>query len=96
MKYGASVDQSIRLAGAKVALAGAASSTHEYHIPYAISAGTAAVLFVVSHHAVQYGQLSLEEVGTIAKPKGIPVIVDTALHYDLKGFLARGADAGRI
>jgi L-seryl-tRNA(Ser) seleniumtransferase len=50
------------------------------------------VLFVVSHHTVQYGQLTLEEVCDVAHAAGVPVIVDGASEYDLKGFLARGAD----
>jgi L-seryl-tRNA(Ser) seleniumtransferase len=92
LSYGAPVDQSIRLAGGKVVLAGTVSSTMAHHVAGAISERTAAVLFVVSHHAVQYGMLSLEEVCDIAHAKGVPVIVDAASEYDLKGFLARGAD----
>lgn len=92
LSYGAPIDQSIRLAGGKVVLAGTVSSTMPYHVAGAISDRTAAVLFVVSHHAVQYGMLSLEDICEIAHAKGVPVIVDAASEYDLKGFLARGAD----
>ncbi len=49
-------------------------------------------LFVVSHHVVQYGQLTLEEVVEVAHSADVPVIVDAASEYDLRGFLARGAD----
>ncbi|MEX6507196.1 aminotransferase class V-fold PLP-dependent enzyme [Jiella sp. M17.18] len=92
VNYGAPVDQSIRLTGAKVVLAGTVSSTLRHHVENAITDRTAAVLHVVSHHTVQYGQLSLEEVVEICRPRGVPVIVDAASEYDLTGFLARGAD----
>ena len=49
-------------------------------------------LYVVAHHTVQYGMLSLEEFCEICHAKGVPVIVDAASEYDLRGFLARGAD----
>lgn len=90
--YGAPVEQSIRLAGARVVLAGTATAVMDYHVANAINDKTAAVLYVVSHHTSQYGMLSLEQVVEICKPKGVPVIVDAASEYDLKGFLARGAD----
>ncbi|TIV10593.1 MAG: aminotransferase class V-fold PLP-dependent enzyme, partial [Mesorhizobium sp.] len=44
------------------------------------------------HHTVQYGMLSLEEFCEICHAKGVPVIVDAASEYDLRSFLARGAD----
>ncbi|SHO66325.1 L-seryl-tRNA(Ser) seleniumtransferase [Pseudoxanthobacter soli DSM 19599] len=92
VNYGAAVDQSIRLAGAKVIPAGTVSVAQSYHVDEAITPATAAVLYVVAHHTVQYGMLSLEEVCEIAHAKGVPVIVDAASEYDLRGFLARGAD----
>lgn len=92
VNYGAPVDQSIRLVGAKVVLAGTVSSTRAYHVANAINERTAALLYVVTHHAALYGMLSLEEVCEICHAKGVPVIVDAASEYDLKGFLARGAD----
>ena len=90
--YGAPVEQSIRLAGGRVVPVGQATSAKPYQLEGALGPLTAAVLFVVSHHTVQYGQLSLEEVAEIAHAHGVPVIVDAASEYDLRGFLARGAD----
>ena len=90
--YGAPVDQSIRLAGARVVPVGQATDVRPYQLAGAIGPRTAAVLYVVSHHTVQYGQLTLEEVAEIAHAAGVPVIVDGASEYDLRGFLARGAD----
>lgn len=90
--YGAPIDQAIRLTGARVVGVGQATEVRRYQLEGALSERTAAVLFVVSHHTVQYGLLTLEEVVDVAHAQGVPVIVDGASEYDLKGFLARGAD----
>ncbi|TJV02856.1 MAG: aminotransferase class V-fold PLP-dependent enzyme [Mesorhizobium sp.] len=92
VNYGAPIDQSVRVAGAKVIPAGTVSVTQDYHVREAINERTAAGLYVVAHHTVQYGMLSLEEFCEICHAKGVPVIVDAASEYDLRGFLARGAD----
>ena len=90
--YGAPVEQAIRLAGARVVPVGGATDVRPYQLAGAINDNTAAVLYIVSHHTVQFGQLSLEEVADLAHARGVPVIVDAASEYDLRGFLARGAD----
>ncbi|MGX5845678.1 aminotransferase class V-fold PLP-dependent enzyme [Mesorhizobium sp. PL10] len=92
VNYGAPIDQSIRVAGAKVIPAGTVSVTQDYHVREAINDRTAAALYVVAHHTVQYGMLSLEEFCDICHARGVPVIVDAASEYDLRSFLARGAD----
>jgi D-glucosaminate-6-phosphate ammonia-lyase len=92
VSYGAPVEQAIRLAGAKVVPVGQATEVRPYQLAGAIGPDTAAVMYVVSHHVVQYGQLTLEEVVEVSRPRGVPVIVDAASEYDLTGFLARGAD----
>lgn len=92
VSYGAPVDQSIRLAGGKVVLVGTVSSAYGYQLDNAINERTAAALYVVSHHTVQYGMIPLAEFAAICRAKGVPVIVDAASEYDLKGFLAKGAD----
>ena len=90
--YGAPVEQAIRLTGARAMPFGGATDVRPYQLAGVISDNTAAVLYVVSHHTVQYGQLTLEEVAEVAHTRGVPVIVDAASEYDLRGFLARGAD----
>jgi D-glucosaminate-6-phosphate ammonia-lyase len=90
--YGAPIEQAVRLAGARVVPVGQATDVRPYQLAGALGQRTAAVLFVVAHHTVQHGQLSLEEVVEIAHPQGVPVIVDAASEYDLRGFLRRGAD----
>ncbi|WEX90542.1 aminotransferase class V-fold PLP-dependent enzyme [Sinorhizobium garamanticum] len=92
VSYGAPVDQAIRLAGARPILVGQATSTHRYHIEGAINERTAAAVYVVSHHVVQYGLVGLSEFAEVCHAKGVPVIVDAASEYDLRGFLAAGAD----
>ncbi|RXT25163.1 hypothetical protein B5P46_13750 [Rhizobium leguminosarum] len=92
VSYGAPVDQAIRLAGGKVVLVGQATSTHRFHMENAITDRTAAAVYVVSHHVVDYGLLNLKEFVEIAHAKGVPVIVDAASEYDLRLFLEQGAD----
>jgi len=92
VSYGAPVDQSIRIAGGKTVMIGQATSTHRYHMENAITDKTAAALYVVSHHVVDYGLLNLKEFVEIAHARGVPVIVDAASEYDLRIFLEQGAD----
>lgn len=92
VNYGAPVDQAIRLAGARVVPVGAATEAHGYQLAAALNERTAAALYVVSHHTVQYGMISLEEFIEVAHAKGVPVIVDAASEYDLTRFIAAGAD----
>lgn len=92
VNYGAPVDQSIRLTGAKVVPVGTVSSAYGYQLENAINEHTAAALYVVSHHTVQYGMIPLKQFAAICRAKNVPVIVDAASEYDLKGFLALGAD----
>ncbi|MBX5089951.1 aminotransferase class V-fold PLP-dependent enzyme [Rhizobium lentis] len=92
VSYGAPVDQAIRLAGGKVVLVGQATSTHRFHMEKAITDKTAAAVYVVSHHVVDYGLLNLQEFVEIAHARGVPVVVDAASEYDLRIFLEQGAD----
>jgi D-glucosaminate-6-phosphate ammonia-lyase len=89
--YGAPVEQAIRLAGGKPIPVGQATSARAYQLEGRITERTAAALYVVSHHAVQYGQIPLDEFCRICNGRGVPVIVDAASEYDLRGFLAAGA-----
>ena len=92
VNYGAPVDQAIRLSGARVVPVGAATEAHGYQLNTAITERTAAALYVVSHHTVQFGMIPLEEFIAVAHAKGVPVIVDAASEYDLKRFIEAGAD----
>jgi L-seryl-tRNA(Ser) seleniumtransferase len=92
VSYGAPVEQAIRLAGARALPVGQATSAHAYQLEGAIGELTAAAVYVVSHHTVQYGMLPLAEFAETAHARGVPVIVDAASEYDLSGMLAAGAD----
>jgi uncharacterized pyridoxal phosphate-dependent enzyme len=90
--YGAPIEQALRLTGAKVVPVGQATHARPHHLAGRIIERTAAAVYVVSHHAVQYGQIELAEFCAICRARGVPVIVDAASEYDLRGFLAKGAD----
>ena len=90
--YGARVEQGIRLSGATVELVGSATSACGYQLAAAIDANTAAAVYVVSHHVVDYGQIGLDEFIGICHANCVPVIVDAASEYDLRGFISAGAD----
>jgi L-seryl-tRNA(Ser) seleniumtransferase len=92
VSYGAPVEQGIRLSGAKVIAVGQATSAHAYQLAGAITEKTAAAVYVISHHVVDYGQIPLETFCEVAHEKGVPVIVDAASEYDLEKFLKAGAD----
>lgn len=92
VNYGHPLDQGIRLAGARVRPVGQVTRCKRFQMEAAISEATAAAVYVVSHHTVQYGQLPLDEFCAIAHGHDVPVIVDAASEYDLEGFLEAGAD----
>ncbi len=90
--YGANIEQAIRLAGARAVPVGNVTDARHYQLDGKITERTAAALYVVSHHTVQFGQLPLDAFARICHAKGVPVIADLASEYDLKGFIAAGAD----
>lgn len=92
VSYGAPVAQGIALTGAKVVPVGQATQARRYQLEGSIGPRTAAAVYVVSHHTVQYGLIPLDEFCAVCHAHGVPVIVDAASEYDLKGFLAQGAD----
>jgi L-seryl-tRNA(Ser) seleniumtransferase len=92
VSYGAPVEQAIRMAGGKVVPVGQATSAHAYQLAGAINERTVAAVFVVSHHVVDYGQIPLKTFAEVCHAKGVKVIVDAASEYDLRRFLADGAD----
>ena len=85
VNYGAPVEQAIRLAGARVVPVGQATGVRHYQLEHALSDRTAAVMYVVSHHTVQYGQMPLAQVAEICHARGVPVlaIVMKSLDYFL-------------
>ena len=92
VSYGAAIEQSIRLAGGTVVPVGTVSSSYGYQLENAITDRTAAAIYVISHHTVQYGMIPLRAFAAMCRARDVPVIVDAASEYDLRGFLAQGAD----
>ena len=92
LNYGAPIDQAIRLSGARIRAVGQATSSAEFELDAAFGPDTTAALYVVSHHAAPYGMIPLARFAAIAHAHSVPVIVDAAAEYDLRGFLAQGAD----
>lgn len=90
--FGASVPQMVRLAGARVVEIGDATRAGLYQLAGAIRESTAAILYVVSHHTVQYGQIRLDDCCRIAHEHQIPVIVDAASESKMNTFIEQGAD----
>ena len=90
--YGAPVEQAIRLAGATVVPVGQATEVRPYQLAHRLGERTAAAVYVVSHHCVGYGQLPLTQFAQTCHARGVPVVADLASEYDLRGFLAAGAD----
>lgn len=90
--YGAPVSTAIELTGADVHPVGQSTQVTDYQLEAALTENTAAALYVVSHHVVHYGQIPFERFAEIAHAKGVPVIVDAASEYDLRRFIASGAD----
>lgn len=92
VSYGAPVTQAVRLTGARVIPVGEATGARAHQLRAALSDMTAAALYVVSHHVVDHGQIPLDEFAAICHERNVPVIVDAASEYDLRGFLEQGAD----
>ena len=90
--YGAPVSQSIELAGADVLPVGQSTLCTDHSLRCAMRPEVSSALYVVSHHVVHYGQVPLKRFAEIAHDADVPVIVDAASEYDLRGFLADGAD----
>lgn len=90
--FGAEIAQMITLGGGKPVLAGVSNKCEKDVFEASVSEKTAAILYVKSHHAVQDGMLSLEDVISVAKAKAVPLIIDAAAEEDFKKYLALGAD----
>ena len=90
--YGAAIEQAVRLTGAEVSIVGQSTQTLDHQLETALQDNVVAAIYVVSHHVVEYGQMPLRRFCQICRAANIPVIVDAASEYDLKTFLAQGAD----
>jgi L-seryl-tRNA(Ser) seleniumtransferase len=92
VNYGNSISQAVRMAGGRPILVGSISHVSPHQIEDAIDGTVAAGVFVVAHTTSRCGMVGLREFSAICHGHDVPVIVDAASEYDLKRFLADGAD----
>jgi L-seryl-tRNA(Ser) seleniumtransferase len=84
VNYGSSITGDLRLTGAKVIEVGAATESSLYQLKAALSADTAAAIYVISHHCVETGMIALAPFA--CREAGVPVIVDAAASMAGRAF----------
>lgn len=93
VNFGAPIEQMIRLAGATVREVGTVNRSATAALEHALDPETAAAMFVISHHTVQYGFVQLQEFVEICHAQNVPVIVDAAAQdHQIERIVASGAD----
>ena len=92
INYGAPVTQMIRTMGAVAVEVGCANKVSKENIIGAITDKTAALLYVKSHHCVQKGMVSIQDMVEIAHSHHLPLIIDASAEEDLRKYIAMGAD----
>lgn len=90
--YGTPVEVMVQQGGGKVVEAGYANMCSAEHLEMMITAETAAILYIKSHHTVQKSMLSVEEAVGVARKYDLPLIVDAAAEEDLFKYTQAGAD----
>ncbi|MBQ4372041.1 MAG: DgaE family pyridoxal phosphate-dependent ammonia lyase [Firmicutes bacterium] len=90
--YGAPISIAIRLGGGIPVEVGTANLVLPEEIEEAIDGNTACLFYCKSHHCVQKGMVSLEEMIDIAHRNGLPILVDAAAEEDMRKYVAMGAD----
>jgi L-seryl-tRNA(Ser) seleniumtransferase len=91
VNYGAPVDQAVRLAGAEVVAIGTAATCETWHLRRALEEGAAAAMYIVSHHTVRENELPMDVFIGLCREHSVPVIVDMASEFDLRGPIGLGA-----
>lgn len=92
VNFGASITQMMALGGGRAVEVGQANHVEKEHIEQAITDQTAALFYIKSHHAVQKGMQSIEDMAAIAHKYQLPFVIDAAAEGDLKKYAAAGAD----
>ncbi|MGL4695921.1 DgaE family pyridoxal phosphate-dependent ammonia lyase [Enterococcus larvae] len=90
--YGTPVEVMVAQGGGTVVEAGYANMCSAEHIEMMITAQTAAILYIKSHHTVQKSMLSVAETAEVARRNNLPLIVDAAAEEDLFKYAEAGAD----
>lgn len=92
VNYGAPITTMIRLAGGIPIEVGCANVVEKDHIENAINENTVALMYVKSHHCVQKGMVSLEDMIEIAHKNNLPIVVDAAAEEDIRIYIEKGVD----
>jgi L-seryl-tRNA(Ser) seleniumtransferase len=93
VNFGAPIEQMIRLAGGVPRVVGVMDRTAPADVDAALGPNTAAAMFVVSHHATQTGNVSLEAFVEVCHARGVPVIIDGAAQdHQIERLAGSGAD----
>ena len=90
--YGTPEEVMIELGGGQVVEAGYANMCTPEHVEMMITANTAAIFYVKSHHAVQKSMLTIQEALEIAHRHDLPLILDAAAEEDLHKYVEMGVD----
>lgn len=90
--FGTPITSMIKIGGGIPVEVGYSNETRITQLKSAIDENTAALFYVKSHHCVQKGMLSLEEIIEVGREKNLPVIVDAAAEEDFISYLKVGAD----
>jgi len=91
VNFGAPVTQMIRLGGGVPIEVGQSNKVDSYHVEEAINEKTAALIYIKSHHSVQKGMMTIEDMVNISRKYDIPLIIDAA-EEDLRKYISLGAD----
>lgn len=92
INFGAPVTQMIRLGGGTPIEVGQINQVSKYNIENSINENVVALLYIKSHHCVQKGMVSLEDMLEISRKYNIPTIADCAAEEDLGSYLKMGVD----
>lgn len=90
--YGTPVEVMVAQGGGQVVEAGYANMCTAEHLEMMVTAQTAAILYIKSHHTVQKSMLTVAEAAKVAQKVGVPLIVDAAAEEDLFKYITDGAD----
>lgn len=92
VEYGAPITTIMRLGGAIPVEVGCANMVKPEEIEEAINEKTVALFYCKSHHCVQKGMVSLEDMIEMAHRHGLPLVIDAAAEEDMRKYVAMGAD----
>ena len=86
VNFGAPIPTMVRLGGGVPVEVGYSNEVRTEHVEEAIDENTVALLYVKSHHSVQKGMLSIEEMAEIAHKYSLPLVIDAAAEEDIQKY----------